>query len=59
MAQRHHARPLSPREAEAGWALQRAFLERVLDQGYDRLRVQIYECEHSADYDFSKNVRME
>jgi carboxymethylenebutenolidase len=47
-------------QAEAGWALQRAFLERVLDQGYDNsLRVQIYECEHSADYDFAKNVRME
>jgi carboxymethylenebutenolidase len=47
-------------QAEAGWALQRAFLEHVLDQGYDNsLRVQIYECEHSADYDFAKNVRME
>jgi hypothetical protein len=47
-------------QAEAGWALQRAFLERVLDPGYDRSRrVQIYECEHSADYDFGKNVRME
>ena len=47
-------------QAEAGWALQRAFLERVLDPGYDRSRrVQVYECEHSADYDFGKNVRME
>ena len=47
-------------QAEAGWALQRAFLKRVLDPGYDRSpRVQIYECEHSADYDFGKNVRME
>jgi carboxymethylenebutenolidase len=47
-------------QAEAGWALQRAFLERVLDPGYDRSqRVQTYECEHSADYDFGKNVRME
>jgi carboxymethylenebutenolidase len=47
-------------QAEAGWALQRAFLERVLDPGYDHARrVQIYECEHSADYDFGKNVRME
>jgi carboxymethylenebutenolidase len=47
-------------QAEAGWALQRVFLERVLDPGYDRSRrVQIYECEHSADYDFGKNVRME
>jgi carboxymethylenebutenolidase len=47
-------------EAEAGWALQRAFLARVLDPSYDRARrFQIYDCEHSADYDFSKNVRME
>ncbi len=47
-------------QAEAGWALQRAFLETVLDPGYDRSRrVQVYECEHSADYDFTKNVRME
>jgi carboxymethylenebutenolidase len=47
-------------QAEAGWALQRAFLERVLDPGHDRSRrVQNYECEHSADYDFGKNVRME
>ncbi len=47
-------------QAEAGWALQLAFLARVLDPAYDRLRrVQIYECEHSAGYDFSKNVRME
>jgi carboxymethylenebutenolidase len=47
-------------QAEAGWALQRAFLETVLDPGYDRSRrVQVYECEHAADYDFTKNVRME
>jgi carboxymethylenebutenolidase len=47
-------------QAEAGWALQRAFLATVLDPGYDRSRrVQIYECEHAADYDFTKNVRME
>ena len=47
-------------QAEAGWALQRAFLETVLDPSYDRSRrVQVYECEHSADYDFTKNVRME
>jgi len=24
-----------------------------------RASVQIYECDHSADYDFTKNVRME
>jgi carboxymethylenebutenolidase len=47
-------------QAEAGWALQLAFLARVLDPGYDRSRrVQVYECEHAADYDFTKNVRME
>ena len=47
-------------QAEAAWALQLAFLERVLDRGYNRARrVQIYECDHSADYDFTKNVRME
>ncbi len=47
-------------QAEAAWALQRAFLERVLDPSYDRSRrVQIYECDHSADYDFARNVRME
>ena len=47
-------------QAEAAWALQLAFLERVLGPGYNRARrVQIYECDHSADYDFTKNVRME
>jgi carboxymethylenebutenolidase len=47
-------------QAEAGWALQLAFLESVLDSGYDRSRrVQIYECDHAADYDFARNVRME
>jgi carboxymethylenebutenolidase len=46
--------------AEAGWALQLEFLKAVLDPGYDRARrLQVYECEHAADYDFTKNVRME
>jgi carboxymethylenebutenolidase len=46
--------------AEAAWALQLAFLKRIFDPGYDKTRrVQIYESEHAADYDFSKNVRME
>jgi carboxymethylenebutenolidase len=46
--------------AEAAWALQLAFLREVLVPGTDRSRrVQIYECEHAADYDFTKNVRME
>ena len=46
--------------AEAAWALQLEFLHRVFDPGYDRTRrVQAYQSEHAADYDFSKNVRME
>lgn len=46
--------------AEAAWALQLAFLKRIFDPGYDRTRrVQAYECDHAANYDFSKNVRME
>jgi carboxymethylenebutenolidase len=47
-------------QAEAGWALQLDFLAQVLDPGHDRSRrVQIYECDHAADYDFARNVRME
>jgi carboxymethylenebutenolidase len=47
-------------QAQAAWALQLAFLREVLDPGYDRSRrVQIYGCEHAADYDFARNVRME
>ena len=47
-------------QAEAGWALQRAFLAQVLDASYDHSRrIQVYECEHAADYDFGKNVRLE
>ena len=46
--------------AEAAWALQLEFLRRVFDPGRDQTRrVQIYECDHAATYDFSKNVRME
>ncbi len=46
--------------AEAGWALQLQFLRRVLAPDFDQTRrVQIYESEHAADYDFTKNVRME
>jgi carboxymethylenebutenolidase len=45
--------------AEAAWALQLAFLGRVLALDYDRSRrVQIYESEHAGDYDFKKNVRL-
>lgn len=46
--------------AEAAWALQLGFLRRVFDPRFDKARrVQAYECEHAADYNFSKNVRME
>jgi len=46
--------------AEAAWALQRAFLTRVFDGRYDKSRrLQTYHCDYAADYDFSKNVRME
>ena len=45
--------------AEAAWALQLAFLRKTLDPARDRSRrVQLYECEHAADYDFTKNVRL-
>ena len=45
--------------AEAAWAFQLSFLKRVLDPAYDKSRrVQIYELEHSANYDFTKNVRL-
>jgi carboxymethylenebutenolidase len=46
--------------AEAAWTLQLAFLRRVFDPGCDKTRrVQVYESDYAADYDFSKNVRME
>ena len=45
--------------AEAAWTFQLAFLKRVLDPRYDKSRrVQVYECEHAANYDFKKNVRL-
>jgi carboxymethylenebutenolidase len=45
--------------AEAAWALQRVFLERIFAGGDENRRLQVYECAYAADYDFSKNVRME
>jgi carboxymethylenebutenolidase len=43
-------------QADAAWADQRAFLQRVLAPGYDRsTRVQRY----AVDYDFGRNVRHE
>jgi hypothetical protein len=45
--------------AEAAWAFQLAFLKAVLDPGYDTSRrIQIYESDHAADYDFTKNKRL-
>jgi carboxymethylenebutenolidase len=47
-------------QAEAAWAAQREFLELVFAGGYDRLtRRQHYEAGIAADYDFSRNVRLE
>lgn len=46
--------------AEAAWALQRGFLTDVFGGTYaNGRRVQVYRCDYAADYDFSKNVRME
>jgi carboxymethylenebutenolidase len=45
--------------AEAAWAFQLAYLRQVFDPNYDKSRrVQIYESEHAADYDFTKNKRL-
>jgi carboxymethylenebutenolidase len=46
--------------AEAAWMLQLEFLRQVFDAGRDKTRrVQVYACNHAANYDFAKNVRME
>jgi carboxymethylenebutenolidase len=47
-------------QAEAAWADQCAFLQRVLAPDYDRsTRVQRFAADISVDYDFSRNVRHE
>ena len=47
-------------EAEAAWAAQQAFLARVLAPGYRQTATQWkFVCDRPADYDFSRNVRME
>jgi carboxymethylenebutenolidase len=47
-------------QAEAAWADQRAFLQRVQAPGYDRSTcVQRYAADIAVDYDFSRNVRHE
>jgi carboxymethylenebutenolidase len=46
--------------AQAAWALQLEFLRHVFAPWSDRARrVQVYACDYAADYDFTKNVRME
>jgi carboxymethylenebutenolidase len=47
-------------QAEAAWADQRVFLERVLAGDYNRsTRMQRYAAESAMDYDFGRNVRQE
>jgi carboxymethylenebutenolidase len=47
-------------QAEAGWALQQAFLKRVLAPGYKSENVTWrFETSFAPDYDFSKNKRLE
>ncbi len=46
--------------AEAAWTVQREFLNQVFSGAYAKSRrVQAYQCDYAADYDFSKNVRLE
>jgi carboxymethylenebutenolidase len=45
--------------AEAAWAFQLAFLKKAFDPNDDKSRrVQVYQSEHAANYDFTKNVRL-
>jgi carboxymethylenebutenolidase len=47
-------------EAEESWAYMIAFMERVYNGGYPANRIRRrYTLDISADYDFSKNVRLE
>ncbi len=47
-------------EAQAAWAAQQAFLARVLARGYRQEATEWrFICDRPADYDFSKNVRLE
>jgi carboxymethylenebutenolidase len=46
-------------QAESGWLMQLQFLQEVLAPEYDRTRrIQRYDSDVSASYDFSKNVRL-
>jgi carboxymethylenebutenolidase len=47
-------------QAEAAWAVQREFLRTVFSPARDRSSVQWrFVCDSRADYDFTKNVRLE
>jgi carboxymethylenebutenolidase len=47
-------------QADAAWAAQQRFLSRAFAGAYDAKRVSWrFESESSADYDFTRNVRME
>jgi carboxymethylenebutenolidase len=47
-------------QAEAGWAAQQRFLSKVFAGGFEAGRVSWrFEADSRADYDFSKNVRLE
>jgi carboxymethylenebutenolidase len=47
-------------QADAGWAAQQHFLKEIFGGGGDRRTTRWrFESEAGADYDFSKNVRME
>ena len=49
-----------PQQASAGWETQLRFLKDVFSETKTAPRlVQRYDLEISADYDFSKNVRLE
>lgn len=47
-------------QAEAAWAAQLAFLDWLFDPDRDAAKIEwTFACETTADYDFSKNVRLE
>ncbi len=60
LAQRHHARPLSCPQADAGWADQQIFLKRVFSGDYQPENVSWrFDSAFASDYDFAKNKRLE
>ena len=47
-------------QAEAAWAAQLEFLDWLFDPGRDPARIEWnFSCATTADYDFSRNVRLE